>query len=325
MAPEPKARRTFFLARHFPPAVEAKVAERYNVVRNERGNVLSAEQLATAAWGADYLFVSATETVSREVIAALAGTLKAVGTLSVGFDHVDLAAARDFGIAVFHTPDVLSEACAEIGMLLILNAARRGHEADVLVRSGQWTGWAPTELLGLGLVGKRLGILGMGRIGREVARRARPFGMAVHYHNRQRLSERLEGNAVYHLTAEQLLGVSDVLLICAPANPALRAFLNRERIALLPPNAIVVNISRGEIVDDGALIEALRGGRVFAAGLDVYANEPRINVEYCNLPNVFLTPHIGSATEETRNAMGFIILDGIRQFEEGMESPNRLC
>jgi lactate dehydrogenase-like 2-hydroxyacid dehydrogenase len=325
MAEEPKARRTFFLARHFPPAVEARVAERYNIVRNERGNVLSAAELASVAKGVDYLLVSATETVSREVIAALAGTLKAIGTFSVGFDHVDLTAAREFGVAVFHTPDVLSEACAEIGMLLILNAARRGHEADVLVRSGQWSGWAPTQLLGRGLVGRRLGILGMGRIGREVARRARSFRMSVHYHNRQRLGEALEENAVYHPTAEGLLRVSDVLLICAPANPALRGFLNEERIALLPGNAIVVNISRGDIVDDDALIKALRAGCVFAAGLDVYAKEPTINVAYRNLPNVFLTPHIGSATEETRDAMGFMILDAIRRFEQGLGSPNRLC
>jgi glyoxylate reductase len=325
MTQESKARRIFYLARRFPAAVEARVAERYEIVRNEHGGVLSATQLAAAAVGADYLFVSATETVSRKVIEALSGTLKAIGTLSVGFDHIDLEAARDFGVAVFHTPDVLSEACAEIGMLLVLNAARRGHEAEIVVRSGEWTGWAPTQLLGVGLVGKRLGILGMGRIGREVARRARPFGMTIHYHNRHRLGETLEQNAVYHSTPEQLLAASDVLIICAPGSSALRAFLNRERIALLPQNAIVVNLSRGEIIDDGALIEALRSRRLFAAGLDVYANEPAINREYCELANVFLTPHIGSATEETRNAMGFMVLDAIRLFEEGLESPNRLC
>jgi lactate dehydrogenase-like 2-hydroxyacid dehydrogenase len=325
MAQESKARRTFYLARCFPAAVEAKVAERYRVVRNEQGGVLSAAQLAEAAAGADYIFVSATETVTRSVIEALSPTLKAIGTLSVGFDHVDLQAAREFGVAVFHTPDVLSEACAEIGLMLILNAARRGHEAEVLVRSGKWTGWGPTQLLGVGLVGKRLGILGMGRIGREVARRARPFGMTIHYHNRQRLSAELEENAIYHPAPEHLLTASDILIICAPGTSALRAFLNRERIALLPQNAIVVNLSRGDIVDDIALIDALRSKRLFAAGLDVYANEPAINSEYRELQNVFLTPHIGSATEETRNAMGFLILDAIRNFEEGVESPNRLC
>lgn len=165
----------------------------------------------------------------------------------------------------------------------------------------------------------------MGRIGREVARPAQPFGMLIHYHNRQRLSRTLEENAIYHPTPEQLLAASDIFIICAPGTPALRAFLNRERIALLPPNAIVVNLSRGDFIDDTALIEALRSRRLFAAGLDVYANEPAINSEYRELQNVFLTPHIGSATEETRNAMGFMILDAVRLFEEGLESPNRLC
>jgi lactate dehydrogenase-like 2-hydroxyacid dehydrogenase len=210
------------LARHFPPAVETRVAERYRVVRHREGNVLSAAKLAAAATGADYLYVSATETVSRDVIVALSATLKEIGALSVGFDHIDLAAACEFGIAVFHAPEVLSEACAEFGMLLVLNAARRGHEADALVRLGKWTGWASMRLVGTGLVRKRLGVLGMGRIGGEVAQRARPFGMTVHYHNRKQLSETLEEDAVYHATPEQLLAVSDVTVISTPASPALR-------------------------------------------------------------------------------------------------------
>ena len=321
----PAARRKFYLARYFPSAVETRIAARYDVVRNEGGGILSAQELAAASNRCDYLFVTATERVSRDVIASLAGTLKAIGTLSVGSDHIDLQAARDYSVAVFNTPDVLSEACAEIGMLLILNAARRGHEGNLLVRSGLWSGWAPTQLLGMGLVGRRLGILGMGRIGREVARRARSFGMTIHYHNRQRLATEMEQGAVFHDTAEQLLSQSDVFLITAPGTPELRGFLDHERIALLPENALVVNLSRGDIVNDEALVQALRSGQVFAAGLDVYANEPAVYPGYLDLQNAFLTPHIGSATRETRDAMGFLVLDGIERFEQQLPSANRLC
>jgi lactate dehydrogenase-like 2-hydroxyacid dehydrogenase len=318
-------RRRVYLARHFPSAVEARIAERYDIVRNESGEILSAEQLAAEATGCAYLFVSATETVSRLVFEQLAGTLEAVATLAVGYDRIDIEQARLHGVAVFNSPGVLSEACAEIGIMLLLNASRRGHEADTLVRSGNWTGWAPTQLLGLGLVGKRLGILGMGRIGQEVAARARGFGLKIHYHNRRRLPENEELNASYHETAESLLAVSDIFMICAPGTRELAGFLDHRRIALLPPRAIVINISRGDTVVDEALIAALESKRLFAAGLDVYANEPSVDPRYFKLENVFLTPHIASATEETRDAMGFILLDALEAHERGIFPANRLC
>ena len=286
---------------------------------------MNAEQLADNVGDCAYLFVSATEAVSRLVFDRLAGTLKAVATLSVGFNHVDLDAAREHRVAVFNSPGVLTDACAEIAMLLILNAARRGHEGDSLVRSGKWPGWAPTQLLGIGLVGKRLGILGMGRIGRAVADRARSFGLQVHYHNRSRLPAKLEKAAVYHDSPEKLLAVSDIFVITAPATPDLTGFLNRERIALLPPSSIVINVARGEMIDDDALIEALAGERIFAAGLDVFDHEPAVDTRYLALENVFLTPHIGSATEDTRNAMGFLLLDGLHALETGQIASNRLC
>ncbi len=286
---------------------------------------MNAEQLANNAGDCDYMFVSATETVSRMVFERLDGTLKAVATLSVGFNHVDLDAAREHQVAVFNSPGVLTDACAEIAMLLILNAARRGHEGDSLVRSGKWLGWAPTQLLGIGLVGKRLGILGMGRIGRAVADRSRSFGMQIHYHNRRCLPAELEKDAVFHDTPEKLLAVSDIFVITAPATPDLAGFLSRERIALLPPGAIVINVARGEMIDDDALIEALKEKRIFAAGLDVFNKEPAVDTRYFALENVFLTPHIGSATEDTRNAMGFLLLDGLHAFEAGQNASNRLC
>jgi glyoxylate reductase len=286
---------------------------------------MNAEDLACSAVNCDYLFVSPTEQVSRLVFESLAGSLKAVATLSVGFDHVDIDTARDHGVAVFNSPGVLSDSCAEIAMLLILNAARRGHEGDALVRSGKWPGWAPTQLLGLGLVGKRLGILGMGRIGQAVADRARGFGVHLHYHNRRPLPVALAKDATYHDSPESLLGVSDILLITAPGMPDLAGFLNRRRIALLPPSAIVVNIARGELIDDDALIEALVDKKIFAAGLDVFDHEPRVDPRYLTLENVFLTPHIGSATEDTRNAMGLLLLDGLYAFETGQVARNRVC
>jgi len=314
-----------YLARSFTTLVEAKISERYHVLKNPSGRAMNAEELASNALNCDYLFVSATEQVSRSVFETLAGSLKAVATLSVGFDHVDIDTARAHGVAVFNSPGVLTDACAEIAMLLILNAARRAHEGEALVRSGNWPGWAPTQLLGLGLVGKRLGILGMGRIGQAVADRARSFGIHVHYHNRQPLPPGSEKGAAYHGAPESLLGVSDIFLITAPGTPDLAGFLNRQRIELLPPNAIVVNIARGEMIDDDALIEALITKKVFAAGLDVFDHEPEIDPRYRTLENVFLTPHIGSATEDTRNAMGLILLEGLHAFETGQAARNRVC
>ena len=318
-------RRRIYLARHFPPAVEARIAKRYEVVRNESDEIMTAAQLAAEAKGCDYLLVSPTETVSRPVFEQLAGTLKAVATLAVGYDRIDLEAARQHGVAVFNAPGVLTDACADLGMMLLLNASRRGYEADALLRSGNWTGWAPTQLLGVGLGGKRLGILGMGRIGQAVAARARGFGLEIHYHNRTRLPDAEELGARYYETPEALLAVSDIFMICAPGTPALAAFLDYRRISLLPRNAIVINISRGDTVVDDALIAALDEKRIFAAGLDVYANEPAVDPRYCRLNNVFLTPHIASATEETRDAMGFILLDALEDFERGTVPANQLC
>jgi glyoxylate reductase len=180
-------------------------------------------------------------------------------------------------------------------------------------------------LLGLGLVGKRIGILGMGRIGQAVADRARSFGVHIHYHNRRPLPDDLQKDAVYHDTPESLLRVSDICLIAAPGTPDLAGFLNRRRIAMLPPNPIVVNVARGEMIDDDALIEALEEKRVFAAGLDVFHHEPAVDPRYLTMENVFLTPHIGSATEDTRNAMGLLLLEGLHAFENGQVARNRVC
>ncbi|MEE4454180.1 D-glycerate dehydrogenase [Novosphingobium resinovorum] len=319
------ARPRAFLARRFTPAVEAAIEQNYEVVRAGQDRGMSAEEIAGAARGAEVIFVSTAERVTAATIAALAPALRVIATLSAGHDHIDLDAARASGVAVLTTPDVLSEACAEIGMMLILNAARRAHEADLLVRGDNWHGFAPTLLLGRGLVGKRLGILGMGRIGREVAARARAFGMAIHYHNRSRLAEEREAGATHHASPEALFAHSDVLCLCAPGGTALERVVDARRIALLPAGAIVVNLARGEMIDDDALIAALGSGHVFAAGLDVFAGEPAIHPGYRGLANVFLSPHIGSATIETRDAMGMLLVDGLDALARGETPSNQLC
>lgn len=318
-------RRRVFLTRPLPPAVERRITEHYEVVRHPEDGILHPAELISGAQGCQYILTSAMQAIPHMVFERLAGTLQAVGTLSVGFNHIDLEAARAFGVAVFYSPGVLSDACAEIAVMLLLNAARRGYEADRMVRSDTWPGYSPTQLLGIGLSGRRVGILGMGRIGQATARRLRPFGLAVHYHNRRRLPAEEEGDAVYHPSAEDLLAISDFLILCAPGGEELAGFLNRERIARLPQDAVVVNVARGDLICDDALIEALQSRRVFAAGLDVFANEPQIDSRYRSLPNVFLTPHIASATVDTRNAMGFLVLDGLLAWENGITPENQLC
>lgn len=319
----PADRPRAFLCRRFTPAVETALHARFALAVNEDDSILASTEIARRAQGCAVLFVSATEAVDAATIAQLAPTLRTIATLSVGHDHIDLAAARAAGVRVLHTPDVLSDACAEIALMLLLNACRRGFEADRLVRSGAWAGWAPTQLLGMGLVGRRLGIFGMGRIGRAIAVRARAFGLQIHYHNRSRLDAAQEEGARYHATLDGLLAASDILMVAAPGAPALRGTFDAERLALLPEGAVVVNISRGDLIDDAALIAALQSGRVRGAGLDVFANEPNVHPGYRALDNVFLSPHLGSATHETRDAMGWLLIRGIEALARG-ETPDNL-
>ena len=314
-----------YLSRHLPQAVEARALDRYEILRNPADTILLPEALASAAKGCDYILTSAMQPVPRSVFEELSGTLKAIGTLSVGYNHIDLNAAQEFGVAVFYSPGVLSDACADLAIMLLLNAARRGHEADNLVRAGEWKGYAPTQLLGIGMKGKRAALFGMGRIGQAVAARLKAFGVKVHYRNRRRLPEDIEQGAIFHQSAEGLFAIADFLFLLAPGSSDLIDYLNRERIEMLPPDAVIVNISRGDIIEDNALIEALQRRRVFAAGLDVFAGEPDLDPRYRTLPNVFLTPHIASATVDTRNAMGFLVLDGLQAFEEGRKADNQLC
>jgi lactate dehydrogenase-like 2-hydroxyacid dehydrogenase len=312
------------VTRVLPDAVIARVSRDYAARLPEQDRAPTPGELIAGAQGCDAILCAPGDPLGREVIAKLPASVRAIATFSVGYDHIDIGAARERGLAVFHTPDVLTDATAEIALLLLLGAARRAWEGQRLLRAGGWTGWAPTQLLGRTLWGKRLGILGMGRIGQAVARRARAFGVQIHYCNRRRLAPELEDGATYHADPEELLRASQLLSLHCPATEQTRHLLDARRIELLPPGAIVVNSARGALVDDAALIAALRSGRIAAAGLDVFEGEPQLHPGYLELDNAFLLPHLGSATLETRNAMGFLALDNLDAFFSGRTAPARV-
>jgi lactate dehydrogenase-like 2-hydroxyacid dehydrogenase len=299
------------ITRHLPAAVEARARRDYAVRQRDADDPLTPDALVALADGAAGILCAPGDPLGAETIARLPASVRILATFSVGTDHIAIPAATARGIAVANTPDVLSVATAEIAMLLILMAARRASEAERLLRDGRWSGWSPTQLIGVTLAGKRLGILGMGRIGRELARMARGFGMDVHYRNRTRLPPDQEAGAAFHATDEGFLRATDVLSMHIPGGEATRRWLNAERIALLPPGAIVVNTGRGGTVDDAALVAALHAGHIRAAGLDVYDGEPALFPGYLAAPNLALLPHLGSATIETRDAMGFRALDNL--------------
>ena len=320
----PAGRPVILLTRRLPEAVEARASRDYAAILNPNDAALSGAAIAGRAAGADAVLCCAGDRLDAEAIAALPGRVKLLATFSVGTDHIDLAAAKARGLIVTNTPDVLTDATADIALLLILGAARRASEGERMIRADGWTGWTPTQLMGTHIGGKRLGIVGMGRIGQAVAHRARAFGMAIHYSNRRRLPPDIEQGAVYHADPEAMLPVSDVLSLHFPATAETRHWLNADRIGRLPPGAILVNTARGSVVDDTAVIAALRAGRLAAAGLDVFENEPNLHPGYRDLPNSFLLPHLGSATVETRNAMGFKALDNIDAVLAGQAPPNRV-
>ena len=309
------------VTRRLPASIEALAEQAYEA-RLTPSDVVINDLLARSD-GADAILCCPGDVLDAVIIAALPGSVKVIGTFSVGHDHIDVAAARARGIKVCNTPDVLSVATAECAMLLLIAAARRAGEGERLVRSGKWAGWAPTQLLGTGVSGRRLGIFGMGRIGREIARMARGFGMELHYRDMTRLPAELEQGAIFHHSDDSFLPLCQFLSLNAPAGVGTAHWLNQERIAKLPFGAIVANAARGSLVDDVALIAALRSGQIAAAGLDVYNGEPRLNPDYLTLENVVLLPHLGSATTEARDAMGQIVLSGIGAILAG-ETPSNL-
>ena len=313
------------VTRKLPEAVEARLCRDYDARLNPTDTLFTSDEIIERATGADAILPCHTEKFTAEVIARLPKSVRAIANFSVGYDHVDVKAAKERGLIVTNTPDVLSDATAELTIMLMLGAARRASEGERLVRTRQWKDWSPSFMVGTQMTGKRLGILGFGRVGRVVAERARAFAMEIHYHDVKRMPSDLEKGATYHATPEDLLPHCDFLAIHCVATPQTTGLLNAKRIALLPDGAIVTNASRGVVIDDDALIAALKSGKVAAAGLDVYNNEPDINPGYRELANVFLMPHIGSATRETRAAMGFRALDNLDAIFAGREPRDRVA
>ena len=313
------------VTRKLPQAVEDRLRRDYQPILNPTDALYSADVLIQKAEQVDAILPCHTEKFTSDVIARLPVSVKIIANFSVGYDHVDTQAAREKGLVVTNTPEVLSDSTAELTMLLMLGAARRASEGERLVRTREWKDWSPSFMVGIQMTGKRLGIIGYGRVGQVVAKRARGFDMEVHYHSRSRVPGESEAGAIYHETLDSLLPQSDFLAIHCVATPETSKLLNAERIALLPDGAIVTNASRGAVIDDEALISALKSGKVYAAGLDVYNNEPEIHPEYRKLNNVFLMPHIGSATREARDGMGFRALDNLDAYFAGKEPPDRVA
>lgn len=307
--------------RHFPPEVEARLATSFDAALNPADRLFDGPSLIKAAAGFDGIMCAAGDSLTGATVAGLPASVRMIATFSVGYEHVDVAAAAKRGIVVSNTPDVLTDATADIAMLCMLGAARRAHEGATMLRAHGWVGWTPTQLMGVQVTGKRLGILGMGRIGQAMADRARAFRMKIHYSNRSRLSADLEKGAVFHADPDDMLPHCDFLSINAPMTDKTRKWVNAERIARLPRGAIVVNTARGGVIDDDALIAALKSGHLASAGLDVFDGEPKLHQGYYGLTNAFLLPHMGSATIETRNAMGFRALDNLEAFLLNGQTP----
>lgn len=315
------------ITRKLPDAIEARAAQDFDARLNSadepwfRSGAEIAKR-ATEAQAAGVL-IAAGDPMGAETIAALPASVKVITTFSVGYDHIDVKAAQARGITVTNTPDVLSFATAETAMTLMLMAARRAGEGERMVRAGKWEGWAPTQLMGVTLEKKKLGVLGFGRIGRELADMARGFQMEIHYRDVNKLPPELEKGAIYHDSDDKFLATIDVISMHVPGGDATRKWLNAERLAKMKKGSLVVNSGRGGSVDDEALIAALASGHIRAAGLDVYDGEPKVNPGYLKLENVALLPHLGSATIETRDAMGRRCLDNLMAvLVEGKPAPH---
>ena len=285
----------------------------FNTKLNKEDKLLTKDELISQSSDCDGILSSLTEKLDNGTILKLSDKVKIISNFAVGFGNIDPDAAKKRNIVVTNTPDVLTDATAEIAMLVLLGAARRAKEGMEWVNKKNWK-WSSTFLTGKQLTGSRLGILGMGRIGRAVADRARSFGMKVHYYNRSRLNKNLEKNAVYHKSLESLLSVSDFFSINCPATKETKNIINKKTIKYFPNGAVISNSARGSMIDDDAMVEALKSGKIFSLGLDVYNGEPNIHPEYLALPNVFVLPHLGSATTKTRTAMADLAISNIEKF-----------
>ena len=313
-----------WMPRRLSAATIERCARDYDLILNEADTPGTADEIIAMSAKADAVMPCHSEHFSADVVAALDPRLKIVANHSVGVDHCDLDALRGRGIVVTNTPDVLSDATAEIAMLLMLGAARLAVTGDRLVRTGAWDSWSPSFMVGKQVTGARLGIVGMGRVGRAFAEKARGFGMQIHYYNRTPLRPEYEMGATYHDTIESVLAVSDFLSLHCPSTPETQDLMNADRFALLPDGAIMVNTARGALVDEDALIAAISSGKLAAAGLDCFKVEPGGSPALSEHENIFMLPHIGSATTATRDAMGFRALDNLDAFFAGKTPQDAL-
>jgi len=302
---------------------EDKASKIFDVKLNSNDELYSQKNIIDMSEGCDGILTSLTEKMDEETINKLSSTVKILSNFAVGFGNIDLEAAKKRNIAVTNTPDVLTDATAEIGVLLILGACRRASEGIQSARDTNWK-WSADYLIGKQLTGTRLGILGMGRIGQKIAKVAKSLGMIIHYHNRSKLSPEREKEAIYHDNLKSLLSVSDVLSICCPASKETMDLINKDTIEYLPKGAVVTNVARGDIVDDEALIDALDRRKVYAVGLDVYKGEPNLNPGYQKHKSAFILPHLGSATKETRTAMANLAIDNLDEFFKKGSCKNKV-
>jgi len=302
---------------------EDRMSKLWNVKLNLNYEVYSQNKLIELSKDCDGILSSIVDKIDESTINKLSNSVKIISNFAVGFGNIDIKAAKKKNIIVTNTPDVLTAATAEIAMLLILGAARRASEGIKWARNKNWK-WSADFLIGKQLTGTRLGILGMGRIGRTVAKLARAFGMIIHYHNRSKLSSELEMGATYHDNIKGLFSVSDVLSINCPATKETENIINAETLEYFPTGAIITNSARGDMIDDEAMINALNRKKIYALGLDVYKNEPKLNPGYLNMKNVFILPHLGSATKKTRTALGDLAISNIEEFFKTGKCRNKV-
>ncbi|MEO9683979.1 MAG: D-glycerate dehydrogenase [Tateyamaria sp.] len=321
-----KDRVSVVVTRRLPAAVEARLSELFDVTLRDNDAAMSRNEIVEAMKTADVLVPTITDTIDAAMIGQAGDRLKLIANYGAGVDNIDVATARQRGILVSNTPGVLTEDTADMSMGLILAVTRRLPEGLAAMQAGQWDGWSPTAFLGGRIAGRRLGILGMGRIGRAVARRAAAFGMQVHYHNRRRLRTEVEDelNATWWESLDQMVARVDVLSINCPHTPTTFHLMNARRLKLMKPDAVIVNTSRGEVIDENALTRMLRAGEIAGAGLDVYEHGTEVNPQLRELPNVVLLPHMGSATRESRVEMGEKVIINIKTFADGHRPPDQV-
>ncbi len=302
---------------------EDRINKIYNANLNLNDELYSQDKLIELSKGCDGILSALTDKLDEKTINRLPESIKILSNFAVGFGNIDLEAAKKRNIIVTNTPDVLTDATAEIGVLLILGACRRASEGIQGAKDANWK-WSADYLIGKQLTGARLGVLGMGRIGQKIARIAKALGMEIHYHNRSKLSPDKENGSIYHDNLKSLMSVSDVLSICCPASKETINLINKETLKYLPTGAVVTNVARGDIVDDDALIDALDTRKVYAVGLDVYKGEPNLNPGYLKHKSAFILPHLGSATKETRTAMANLAIDNLEEFFKSGKCINKV-